>query len=317
MKIAVIGAGGVGGYFGGRLVQAGHDLAFVARGAHLTALQTQGLAVEGAAGDFTVRPVRAFRDPASIGPCDIILFAVKMYDVDAASALIGPLLGPDTLVLTLQNGIDAPHRLAGGLGARRVLGGAAYISAVILRPGVIRVAAPHARIEFAPVDGRLTPLAAEFADAGNKAGFTVETGDNVDTVLWRKFCMLASFSGVTGLTRSAIGPIRDNPVTASFLADAVKEAVAVAQARGVALPDGFAEGIIKTFSRLPALMKSSQLEDLERGRPLEVDDLSGAIVRLGAEGGVPTPVHRAILAALTLQARGNATIAGTNPALAS
>lgn len=306
MKIAVIGAGGVGGYFGAKLIQAGHDLAFVARGAHLTALQTQGLSVEGAAGEFTVRPVRAVRDPAAIGPCDIVLFAVKMYDVDAASALIGPLLGPDTLVLTLQNGIDAPHRLSRGLGARRVLGGAAYISAVISKPGVIRIAAPHARIEFAPVDGKLAPLAAEFADAGNKAGFTVDVSDNVDAVLWKKFCMLASLSGVTGLTRSAVGPIRDNPVTAAFLADAVRECVAVAQAHGVVLPDGLADGIIKTFSRLPALMKSSQLEDLERGRPLEVEALSGAIVRLGSESGVPTPVHRAILAGLILHATGRA-----------
>lgn len=317
MKIAVIGAGGVGGYFGAKLTQTGNDVAFVARGAHLTALQTQGLTIEGAVGDFTVRPVRAVRDPAAIGPCDIVIFAVKMYDVDASMALLGPLLGPDTLVLTLQNGIDSPHRLSRSLGARRILGGAAYISAVISKPGVIRIAAPHTRIEFAPAAGLLPPLAAEFADIGNQAGFTVEVGDNVDTVLWRKFCMLASFSGITAMLRSAVGPIRDNPVTAALLADAVRETAAVARARGVTLPEDFADTVIGTFGRLPALMKSSQLEDLERGRPLEVEDLSGAIVRLGAESGVATPVHRAILAALILHAHGNAALAGTSQAIAS
>ncbi|PWR19874.1 2-dehydropantoate 2-reductase [Zavarzinia compransoris] len=304
MKIAVIGAGGVGGYFGARLAQAGHDVAFVARGAHLAALQKNGLAVEGAAGSFLLPAVHATRDPASIGPADIVVFAVKMYDVAAAAALIGPLLGPDTLVLTLQNGVDAPHLLTRNLGARRVLGGAAYISAVIAAPGVIRVSVPSTRIEFAPVDGAVSPLAAEFADAGRAAGFGTVLGDDVDVVLWRKFCMLAAFSGVTAMLRSAIGPIREHAVARALLGDAVAEAVAVGRARGVALPDDMAATILRLLDAVPALMKSSMLEDLERHRPLEVEDLSGAIVRLGAELGVATPVHRAILGALVLHAAG-------------
>lgn len=304
MKIAVIGAGGVGGYFGARLAQAGHEVYFVARGAHLAALQRRGLIVEGAAGEFLLPSTRATHNPASIGPCDLVVFAVKMYDVAAAAALIGPLLGPDTLVLTLQNGVDAPHLLARNLGARRVLGGAAYISSVISAPGVIRVAVPSARIELAPLDRMVSPLAAEFVDAGRAAGFGVVLGDDVDVVLWRKFCMLAAFSGVTAMLRSAIGPIRDHAATQALLADAVAEAVAVGRARGVALPEEIQATIMRLLDAVPALMKSSMLEDLERQRPLEVEDLSGAIVRLGAELGVATPVHRAILGALVLHAGG-------------
>ncbi|PWR18524.1 ketopantoate reductase family protein [Zavarzinia aquatilis] len=304
MKIAVIGAGGVGGYFGARLMDAGHEVFFVARGGHLEALRSHGLVVEGAAGDLALRRVNATRDPSAIGPCDIVVLAVRCFGDEAAAAVIGPLLGPDTLVLTLQNGIDAPHRLARRLGARRVLGGGAYIAARIAGPGLIHVASPRVVLELAPVSGVLTPLAAEFVDVGNAAGFEVTVGTNVDVVLWRKLCLTSAFTGISCLYRADIGALRDDPVSFGLLAAAVAEAVAVGRAAGVALGEGAEAAAMEAFAIMPADLRSSMLDDLEHGRPLEVMVLSGTVVRLAAALGVAAPVHASIVDRLEGHIRG-------------
>lgn len=304
MKIAVIGAGGVGGYFGARLMQAGHEVSFIARGGHLAALRSNGLVIEGAAGDIVLRRVNATRDPSAVGPCDVVVLAVRCFGDEAAAAVIGPLLGPDTLVLTLQNGIDAPHRLARRLGARRVLGGGAYIAARIAGPGLIRVASPRVVLELAPVSGVLTPLAAEFVDVGNAAGFEVEVGADVDVVLWRKLCLTSAFTGISCLHRADIGAIRDNPVSFGLLAAAVAEAAAVGRAAGVALGEETEAAAMKVFAIMPGGLRSSMLDDLEDGRPLEVMALSGTVVRLAAAFDIAVPVHASIVTRLESHVRG-------------
>ncbi|MFZ2868612.1 ketopantoate reductase family protein [Zavarzinia sp.] len=304
MKIAVIGAGGVGGYFGARLMEAGHEVFFIARGSHLAALRSHGLTIEGAAGEFSLRRIHVTRDPSAVGPCDIVVMAVRCFGDEAAAAVAGPLLGPDTLVLTLQNGIDAPHRLSRRLGARRVLGGGAYIAARLAGPGLIRVDAPRVVLELAPVSGVLGPLAAEFVDVGNAAGFEVNVFSNVDVVLWRKLCLMAAFAGVSCLARADIGSIRNDPVSFGMLAAAVAEAAAVGRAAGVALGEVIESEVMDVLARMPTGLRSSMLDDMEGGRPLEVMALSGAVARLGAEFGVAVPVHDAILARLEGISRG-------------
>lgn len=298
MKIAVIGAGGVGGYFGARLMEAGHEVSFIARGGHLMALRENGLTIQGAAGELSLRRIHATRDPSAVGPCDVVVMAVRTFDDDAAAAVIGPLLGPDTLVLTLQNGIDAPHRLARRLGARRVLGGGAYIAARIAGPGLIRVDSPRVVLELAPVAGPLGPLAAEFVDAGNAAGFEVGVSDNVDVVLWRKLCLVSAFTGVSCLARADIGTIRADPVCFGMMAAGVAEAAAVGRAAGVPLEVETESTILDVLAGLPGGLRSSMLDDLEGGRPLEVTQLSGEVVRLAASLGIAVPVHAAILSRL-------------------
>jgi len=293
MKIVMFGAGGVGGYFGGRLAQAGCDVSFVARGAHLEAIRRDGLRLVSPKGDAHVAPVRASADPAELGVADVVFLTVKMYDVDSAAATLGPLLGPDTMVVTLQNGVEATDMVARHVGRARTAGGVAYVAAVIEAPGVIRHTALDALI-VGELDGALSPRLVALRDVASLAGFSFTASAQIQVDQWSKFARLSVFSGLTAATRSPLGVLRAEPALMALLKRAVHESLAVGRARGVELPASVMEEALGMVRSMPPGAKSSMLEDLERARPLELPWLSGAVVRLGAEVGVPTPTHALI-----------------------
>jgi 2-dehydropantoate 2-reductase len=304
MRIAVMGSGGVGGYVGGRLAAAGQDVTFVARGTHLAAIREHGLALRSALGDVLIRPAQASDNPAAIGPVDLVIFAVKLYDTEAAAAAARPLVGPDTGVVTFQNGVDSTELLARKLGRDHVIGGVAQIAAVIDEPGVIRHTGTMASFAFGELDGARSERVAALAAALQPAGVDHRISDAIQRDIWDKMAFLATFAGLTALMRLPIGPIREDPETRVMLCQGLAEACAVACAKGIALPEDFVECTLERCDRLPYEMKSSMLQDLERGRRLELPWLSGALVRLGRELGVPTPTHAFITTALTLHAKG-------------
>jgi 2-dehydropantoate 2-reductase len=304
MRIAIVGAGGVGGYFGARLAEAGADVTFLARGAHLEAIRSRGLTIRSIDGDLHLPRVSATDDPAAIGPADIVLFTVKLYDAQAAAALLGPLVGPDTAVIPLQNGVDGADVVAQSVGRSHTAGGTVYVAAVIDEPGVIRHTA-LGRLVFGELDGTRTPRLERLLDVCKPAGFQVTLSDNIQVDIWTKFVLLSVFSGMTAVTRTSIGPIVADPELFAMLKTAARETIAVARARGVELPDRAAEDVERSYQALPPHMKSSMLEDLERGRRLELPWLSGAVVRIGGELGVDTPTHRFIAAVLKPHVNGS------------
>jgi 2-dehydropantoate 2-reductase len=304
MRIAVMGTGGVGGYFGGRLAAAGEDVTFIARGAHLGALREHGLRITSAQGDATVMPCQASDDPATIGPVDLVLFTVKLYDTEAAAEAIRPLIGPETGVVTFQNGIAGPEVLAAKLGAEHVMGGVAKIAAVIAEPGVIRHTGTMAELVFGELDGRTSRRVAALAAALAAAGVQHAVSAAIRREIWDKMVFLSTFAGLTSLIRLPIGPVRDDPETRRLLRSGLAEALAVARAADIDLPEDLAGDILTRIDRLPFEMKSSMLQDLEGGRRLELAWLSGTIARMGQDLGVATPTHALIAAALKLHAEG-------------
>ncbi len=297
MKIAVMGAGGVGGYFGGMLAKAGEEVAFIARGAHLAAIQQDGLTVESAGGDFHVRPL-ASGDPASVGPVELVFFAVKSYDTDAAADQIRPLLGPDTAVLCVQNGVDNEEKLEARLVADRVIYGVVHVLSTIKRPGVIAQTAGPRSLRFGERDGRRSPRVTRLLDACKRAGINAEISPKILVELWEKFVFIGAQGGVTALARLDIGAILGCPETARFYQSVMEEIVAVGRAKGIAIPDDTVERTMKWARNLHPGMRSSLAYDLDHGKRLEVDALMGAVVRYGAEAGVPTPLNGAIYACL-------------------
>ena len=298
MRIAVIGAGGVGGGFGVALAKAGADVTFLARGAHLAAMREKGLRIEGGRGDSHLLPTQATDDPAAIGPVDLVLFCVKLWDVESAGERIRPLIGPDTAVLPLQNGIDASERLIPILGAKAVMGGVAQISATIAEPGVIRQTGTFMRLIFGELDGRRSARAEAFLALCQKAGFDATLSPAILTELWMKFIMLASNAGMTALTRQPIGKLRDDPDIAPHFTAAYREVVEVARARGIPLPADVEEKMAGFNRNAPPNMMASMAVDLIRGNRIELPWLSGKVVAMGRELGVPTPTHAMIYAAL-------------------
>jgi 2-dehydropantoate 2-reductase len=293
MRIAIVGSGGVGGYFGGRLAAIGVDVTFIARGAHLAALRAQGLRVESPKGDLHVSPVAATDDPAAIGAVDIVFFAVKLYDTDAATKLLPPLVGRDTVVIPFQNGVDSVEVLTRAVGREHVAGGTAYVAAVIAEPGVIRHTAMDHLI-FGELDGARSPRLERLLDACQPAGFQATLSDHILTDIWSKFVRLSVFSGMTAVTRCPLGPIQQDPDLLAMLQAAAMETMKVAHGCGVALPPEVLGEMMTMVKGLPPNAKSSMLEDLERGKRLELPWLSGAVVRIGAEHGIHTPIHRFI-----------------------
>ena len=305
MKIVFMGSGGVGGLYGGRLAHAGYDVHFVARGAHLDAMRKHGLTIESAAhGDVHVSRVNATDDPASIGTADIVIIGVKLWDTEATAHAVKPLVGPGTAVLSLQNGVIKDDILRRHFGAEALMGGAAYVGSTIARPGVIRQTGTIQRLVFGEYDGRVSARAQAFLDALLKAGIQAELSTDIRRTLWEKYVFLVGLSGSTATIRSPIGPIRDNPRTRAFLLDLMKETVAVGRAHGVNLPADYAEQRLAFADSVAYDMTSSLHHDLERGNPLEVEWLSGGVVQLGKEVGVPTPVNRAVWDVLALHAAG-------------
>jgi len=307
MRIAVVGAGGVGGYFGGRLAEAGADVVFLARGAHLLAMRTAGLRIESPLGDVHLPRVAATDDPAAIGPVDVVLFAVKLYDSESASRMLPALVGPDTVVVPLQNGVEGVDIVKRAVGDEHTAGGTCYVTAVIAAPGVIRHTAMQHLI-FGELDGRRSPRLERLRDAGANAKFKSTLSENVNVDIWTKFVRLSVFSGMTSVTRGPIGAIVNDPELLAMMKGAIREATLVAQARGVPVADDAPDRVEKAYKELPFDTKSSMLQDLERGRRLELPWLSGAVVRLGEEAGVPTPIHKFIATVLRPHVNGRSDI---------
>ena len=306
MKIAFMGAGGVGGLIGARLAKAGCDVSFVARGAHLAAMREHGLLLESSVGDVHLPKVKATDDPATIGKVDLVVFAVKLWDTAAAARSILPMIGPDTGVISLQNGVTKDDVLRPIVGAKALMGGVAYMGTAISRPGVIKHTGTLQKVVFGEYDGRRTKRAETLLDYCLKSGLEAQLSDDIRRTLWEKFAFLVGMAAVTASMRQPIGPIRSHPLTRQFYRDAIAEAAAVGRAHGVKLPENFADERMAFVDTLPATMTASMHHDLERGNPLEVEWLSGSVVDLGAAVGVPTPVHRAVRDILILHAKGRA-----------
>lgn len=303
MKIVFVGAGGVGGYFGARLAAAGADVALIARGAHLASIRANGLVVESQLGNLRQK-IRAEADPAAIGPADIVLLAVKMWDVESTVAQIKPLVGPETHIVTLQNGIDSPRMLAAAFGAARVLGGVAHIATTIAAPGTIRHTGALARISLGAFGDRENKTAAAFVEQAKAAGIDAVHSLDIAQTIWLKFVFLSAFSAVTAATRLSKGALWPIDETRELVATLVAEAIAVARAEKIDLP---ADALDKTLAQIGALpdgMKASMLHDLERGAKLELPWLSGTVVRLARGHGLAAPAHAALLAVLAPYAQG-------------
>src|SRR6478672_374150 len=307
MRVTVFGAGAVGAYFGGRLAEVGEDVAFIARGETLRALGERGLRVTSPDGDFTLHPVHASDTPADLGPTDVILLGVKAWQVSDAARAMGPLLGPDTFVVPLQNGVEAPAQLAAVLGPERVLGGLCRILAWIAAPGEIRHEGVEPYIGFGELTGGLSPRVERLQQAFARCrGVTAEGLEDVRAELWRKFLFIASVSGLGAVTRAPIGVLRTRPETRDQLERAMREVLAVARAHGVALPDDAVAETLAFTDTVPAEGTASMQRDIIAGRPSELEAQSGAVVRLGREKGVATPVHEFLyrtLVPLELRAR--------------
>jgi len=298
MRIAVVGAGGVGGGFGAALAKAGADVIFIARGAHLAAMKREGLKVQGGRGESHLVPTQATDNPADIGKVDFVLFCVKQWDVESAGHHIKPLIGPNTAVIPLQNGVDAAERLIPILGANAVMGGVAQISASIIGPGLINQVGTFMRMIFGELDGKRSKRGEELLAFCLKAGFDATLSEAILTDLWMKFILLASNASIMALARQPIGKMRDDPEMRPIFTAAYQEAFDVGRARGVALPADAVETILKKTYHFPPDMKPSMALDLDRGNRLELPWLGGKVVELGRKAGVPTPTHSLMYAML-------------------
>lgn len=293
MRIAVLGSGGVGGYYGGRLAASGTDVVFIARGPHLQAMREKGLRIESPLGDVHLPTVQATDDPGTVGPVDLVFFTVKLYDTEAATAMLRPLVGANTLVVPFQNGVDSVDTLSRAVGREHVAGGTTYIVSVVAEPGVIRHGA-LGRLIFGGLDGGRPAQLERLLEACRRAKIDATLSERVTVDIWAKFARLTVFSGVTAATRLPIGPLREDTAVLALIQTALHESVAVGRAKGVQLPDTLVSDILESLLSMPRGSKSSMLEDLERGRRLELPWLSGAMVRLGREVGVATPTHQFI-----------------------
>lgn len=304
MKVAIYGTGGVGGYYGARLAESGTDVHFIARGAHLDAIRAEGLMVKSRNGDMLIKPAQVTDDPRAIGPCDVVLVAVKLYDTEAAAEGCKALIGPDTVVLSFQNGVTAVDTLVSALGAEHVGAGTTYIVSEISEPGVVTHVGTNARLVFGELAGRGSSRLADFHAACVKARIDAVLSNRILVDVWTKFSFLAAYSGMTSLTRSFIGPVRGDADTRALFQAATAEVCAVAKAKGIGLKDDQVERNMKQADSLDPSSGSSMLHDLKRGRRLELPWLSGAVSRLGRELNVPTPTHDFMTAALKLHANG-------------
>jgi 2-dehydropantoate 2-reductase len=304
MRIAVMGTGGVGGYFGARLAEGGHDVAFIARGRHLDALRTHGLRIESPRGDLHLPRVVATDDPAELEPVDLVLFGVKLWDTEASAKLITPLVDEGAGVVSFQNGVAKDDILRSVLGPEHVLGGVCYIAATIAEPGVIHHANDLQKLVFGEYDGTTSARVRQFHDACIDAGIDVEISDRIEQTIWEKFVFLVGLSGTTSTSRTPIGPIRSNPRSRAFLRDVMDEVVQVARTQGVPLPADYAADRLAFTDSVAETMTSSMHHDLERGNRLEVNWLSGDVVERGSALGVPTPCNRAITDILAVHSEG-------------
>jgi len=305
MRIAAMAAGAVGGYFGARLAAAGHDVFFIARGANLAAIKANGLKIESVHGDLHLPKVNVTDDPKDVGPVDIVLFAVKLWDTEHAAELTKPLVNEATRVITLQNGIDSLERIAPVLGAEQTVGGVTYIATVIDSPGVIRHTSAFAKMSFGRADKQPDAMLDAFVAAGKAAKIDLDLSPDIQRERWEKFIFLTAMSGATAGLRSTIGPILADPELRAFFKQLLDEALAVGLAKGIALNPAFADvRMAEMETRVPPEMKASMAHDLERGNRLELDWLSGTVRAVGRELGVPTPASDTVWKVLKLHKMG-------------
>ena len=303
MRIAFMGAGGLGGYFGARLCKGGADVHFIARGAHLAAMRREGLRIEGPE-PMHVAKVNATDDPAEVGVVDFVLLGVKLWDTEEALKQVRPMVGSSTTLISFQNGVLKDQYLKAEYDASQVMGGVGYVATTIDRPGVIRQTGPMQRLLFGEFDGSRSERGQALLDACVAGGINAELSSNIVREIWQKYVFLVGLSGTTTTIRKPIGPIRENPQTRAFLRDVMREVVAVGRSHGVDLPEDYPDTRLAFADGLAHDMTSSMHHDLERGNRLEVRWLSGGVVELGQRTGVPTPLNRAIADILALHAAG-------------
>ncbi len=304
MKIAIIGSGGVGGYFGARLAASGQDVTFIARGAHLEAMQKKGLKVLSALGDLHVPEVKATSDTKVVGPVDVVMIAVKLWATEEAGAAAKPMIGPNTVAVSFQNGVVAVDTLVPILGKEHVMGGVANIAALIEEPGVIRHNGNMANLFFGELDGKPSARAQALHVACKIANVQAELVSDINKTIWEKFVRLVTLSATTALTRMPVGPIRSDPDTRALMQQVMEEVVAVGTAKGVKFDADLVADQMSKVDGYPATMVASMCGDLRRGNRLELPWLSGMVARFGKELGVPTPANQFVYAALKLFADG-------------
>jgi 2-dehydropantoate 2-reductase len=304
MRIAVIGAGGIGAIYGASLAKAGAEVVLVARGAHLTAIQKNGLKIEGDRGETHVRPAQATDDLETIGPVDVVLFCVKLWDLETAGAAIRPVVGPDTAVIPLQNGVDAHERLIPLLGREAVMGGTAFVTGSIIAPGVVRQTGTYQRMTFGELDGTMSARGERFAALCAEARIEGIFSPDVLQPIWEKFTMLVPSANVNALTRLPLGKYRADPDTWALVEGSLRETVAVGRAEGVNLASDAVERAIAVIRSMPDHHMTSMGNDLLRGNRLELRWFAGKVVALGRKHDLPTPVNSFVYAALKLYANG-------------
>jgi 2-dehydropantoate 2-reductase len=298
MRIAVMAAGAVGGYFGARLATAGHDVTFIARGAHRDAIKRDGLKVESTLGDVHLKDAKVTDDPKTVGPVDVVLFAVKLWDTEAAGEQMRPMVGPDTRVITLQNGVDSVERLAPIVGDAAAIGGATYVVSNVPAPGVIRHTGQIAKIRCGRLDRRPDAVLARYVEEMMAAKIDITLSDDMWLDLWKKFALLTGTSGATASTRQFLGVIRDDPDMHTMLRRLMHETVTVGRAAGVPFADDFTEELDRSIASFPPTMRASMANDLEAGNRLELDWLAGKVSGLGRKYSIATPTQDAVYAVL-------------------
>lgn len=298
MKFAILGAGAVGGYFGARLAEAGEDVTFMARGAHLEAIRSTGLRIESENGDAHIHPAQVSDDPAEVGPVDYVLFAVKLFQTEETAGFAKPLVGPNTTLVALQNGVECANVLSAVHGKEKVLNGTSYIAAVIAEPGLIRQTGTFASFAFGEQDGTMSDRGQRLKEAADKAGLNPTYSSNVESLVWMKFLLIATMSSITTSTRKPIGELRDDPDIRPVIVASLEESIAVGRAMGVDLPEDAMEQQLKRIADFPAAMVASMYHDLHANKPTELEWMSGAVRRFGKQCGIPTPTHDAFYAIL-------------------
>lgn len=290
MKIAIMGTGGVGGYYGGLLARKGFDVTFIARGPHLQAIREKGLNIKSVHGDFSVSPAKATDNPDEVGPVDLVIVATKTYHTDEAARIVKPMVGKGTTVMSLQNGVDAAERIGAVVGAEHVLGGVTWLSAAIEAPGTIGQYSQFRRIAIGEFDGNETPRARSIYDILSSTDATVELVPDITRILWTKFVFIASVSALGCLTRATFGEYRDVPEARAVLTEAIEEVAGVAKAQSIELDPDITEKTLAFIDSSAAGIKPSMQRDVEAGRRSELESMIGVVVRLGRELGTPTPV---------------------------
>ena len=304
MRIAVVGAGGIGAIFGASLAKAGADVVFVARGAHVAAMRENGLRIEGDRAEIHIRPAYATDDIASIGTVDYVLLAVKLWDVESAGEQIRSIVGANTAVIPLQNGVDAAERLSAILGPEPVMGGTALVTGSIVAPGVVRQTGTYQRMTFGELDGRTSERGRRLADLCAGAGFEGVLSPDIMVPIWEKFLRLVPLAGLNALTRLPLGKWRADPDLLALFETALRETDAVGRAEGVRLPPDSVDKTLATMWSMPDYLMNSMGNDLLRGNRLELPWFAGKVVELGRRHAMPTPVNGFIYTALKPYANG-------------